>query len=166
MLRSEYLSPPIIKNMSEIKKIINTLKHTYEKDAWHGPAVKEALADIAEDVIYSRIGNSHNIIELVAHMTAWRNYVAQKLKGNDLFELSDEQNFPEEKDWKRALTNLEQSQKELINALEVTPDDRLQQVVPNRKFKFYTMLHGIIHHDLYHIGQIMLLKKSQTNTRK
>jgi len=152
--------------MSEIRKIINTLKHTYEKDAWHGPAIKEALADIAEDVIHMRISNSHSIIELVAHMTAWRNYVTEKLKGNDLFELSDEQNFPKETDWSRALVNLEQSQNNLIQALEKTPDERLQQVVPNRKFKFYTMLHGIIHHDLYHIGQIMLLKKAQTNTRK
>lgn len=152
--------------MAEIRKIINTLKHTYEKDAWHGPAVKEALADIAEDAIHARIGNSHSIIELVTHMTAWRNYVTEKLKGNDLFELSDEQNFPKETDWSLALVNLEQSQNNLIQALEKTPDERLQQVVPNRKFKFYTMLHGIIHHDLYHIGQIMLLKKAQTNTRK
>jgi uncharacterized damage-inducible protein DinB len=151
---------------SEVQKIINTLRHTYEKDAWHGPAVKEALADVSADVIHARIGNSHSIIELVAHMAAWRNYVAEKLKGNDSFELSDEQNFPEETDWNRTLASLEQSQYNLIQALEETPDDRLQQVVPNRKFKFYTMLHGIIHHDLYHIGQIMLLKKSQTNTRK
>lgn len=151
---------------TEIQKIINTLKHTYEKDAWHGPSVKEALADISPDVIYNKIGNSHSIIELVAHMTAWRNYVTEKLKGNDGFELSDEQNFPVENDWRRALANLEKSQEELIKALEVTTDERLQQIVPNRKFKFYTMLHGIIHHDLYHTGQIVLLKKSQTNTRK
>lgn len=142
------------------------LKHTYEKDAWHGPAVKEALADVSTDAIHARIGTSHSIIELVAHMTAWRNYVAEKLKGNDSFELSEEQNFPKETDWSRALATLEQSQNALIKALEVTPDERLQQIVPNRKFKFYTMLHGIIHHDLYHIGQIILLKKSQTNTRK
>lgn len=152
--------------MSELKKIINTLKHTYEKDAWHGPSVKETLADVSSDIIYNKLGNSHSIIELVTHMTAWRNYVIEKLKGNDGFELSDEQNFPAEKDWKRALANLEKSQEELIRALEVTPDERLHQIVPNRKFKFYTMLHGIIHHDLYHTGQIVLLKKEHTNTRK
>lgn len=151
---------------TEIQKIIDILRHTFEKNAWHGPSVKEALEDISPDAIHNNIGNSHSIIELVAHMTAWRNYVTEKLKGNDAFELSDEQNFPAEKDWKRALANLEKSQEELINALEATPDERLFQVVPNRKFKFYTMLHGIIHHDLYHTGQIVLLKKTQTNTRK
>lgn len=90
----------------------------------------------------------------------------EKLRGNDSFELSEEQNFPKETGWSQALANLEQSQHNLITALESTPDERLQQVVPNRKFKFYTMLHGIIHHDLYHTGQIVLLKKSQTNNRK
>jgi len=157
-------SPNVVK--SEIQKIINTLKHTYEKDAWHGPSVKEALADIPSDVVHTRVGDSHSIIELVTHMTAWRNYVTEKLKGNETFELSDEQNFPAEKDWKRALVNLEKSQQELIKALEATSDERLLQIVPNRKFNFYTMLHGIIHHDLYHTGQIVLMKKAQTNTRK
>jgi len=151
---------------TEVQKIINTLKHTFEKDAWHGPSVKEALAGIPADAVHIRVGDSHSIIELVTHMTAWRNYVTEKLKGKDTFELTDEQNFPKEIDWSIALANLEQSQHELIKALEDTPDERLQDVVPNRKFKFYTMLHGIIHHDLYHTGQIVLLKKSQTNNRK
>jgi len=145
---------------TEIQKIINTLKHTYEKDAWHGPSVKEALADVSAEQAFSHVENSHSIIELVAHMTTWRNYVTEKLRGNDSFEVSDEQNFPDEKDWNRALANLERSQKNLIKALEETPDERLQQIIPNSKFKFYTMLHGIIHHDLYHTGQIQLIKKT------
>ncbi|MFZ2905888.1 MAG: hypothetical protein WAZ98_06775 [Cyclobacteriaceae bacterium] len=55
---------------SEIQKIINILKHTFEKDAWHGPSVKEALHDIPADAVHARIGDSHSILELVAHMTA------------------------------------------------------------------------------------------------
>ncbi len=144
---------------AEVQKIINILKHTFEKDAWHGSSVKEALADVAEEQAFNRIGDSHSIIELVAHITAWRNYVTEKLRGNDSIELTDEQNFSKERDWNKALLNLEQSQVNLLKALEETPDEKLNEVVPNRKFKFYTMLHGIIHHDLYHTGQIVLLKK-------
>lgn len=144
---------------TEVQKIINILKHTYEKDAWHGPAVKEVLADVTVNQIFGKVGDSHSIIQLVAHMAAWRNYVTEKLKGNESFELTDEQNFPTETDWRKTLASLEQSQQNLIKALEETLDERLQQVVPGRKFKFYTMLHGIIHHDIYHIGQIQLIKK-------
>ncbi|HMP98341.1 MAG TPA: DinB family protein [Cyclobacteriaceae bacterium] len=145
--------------MSQIRKIINTLKHTYEKNAWHGPAVMETLAGIDAKDAQKKVGDSHSIIELVAHMTAWRNYVTEKLKGNASFELSDEQNFPKVKNWSEALKQLAQSQQELIQALEATPDERLNEKVPNREFKFYTMLQGIIHHDLYHLGQIQLMKK-------
>jgi uncharacterized damage-inducible protein DinB len=152
-------------NMSEIKRIINTLKHTYEKNAWHGPAIREALADVKESQAANRIGNSHSIVELVTHMTAWRNYVTEKLKGNDSFELTDEQNFPNDKDWKKALTALEQSQENLLNALDQTPEEKLTEKVPGREFKFYVMLHGIIHHDIYHAGQIMFLKKIGPNNR-
>jgi len=145
---------------TEVQKIINILKHTFEKDAWHGLSVKEALADIPSDAVHTRAGNSHSIIELVAHMTAWRNYVTEKLKGNDTFEVSDEENFPNESNWESALANLNRSQEDLLHALEKTSDEKLQEIVPNKKYKFFTMLHGIIHHDLYHTGQIQLIKKT------
>lgn len=145
--------------MSEIRKIINTLKHTYEKNAWHGPAVMETLAGIDAKDAQKKAGDSHSIIELVAHMTAWRNYVTEKLKGNAGFELSDEQNFPKADNWNETIAQLAQSQENLIQALEATPDERLSERVPGREFKFYTMLQGIIHHDLYHLGQIQLIKK-------
>jgi uncharacterized damage-inducible protein DinB len=144
---------------SEVQKIIDIVKHTYEKNAWHGPSVKEVLATVTESEAFKKTGDSNSIIELVAHMTAWRTYVIEKLKGNATFELSDEQNFPKEKNWKKALAALEASQTELVHQLEQTPDSLLNEKVPNRPFKFFTMLHGIIHHDLYHTGQILLIKK-------
>lgn len=146
---------------TEIQKITDILRHTFEKNAWHGPAVLEALEGVSGDVVFRKLGDSHSIIELVAHMTAWRNYVTEKLKGNASFELSDEQNFPEVKDWPAVLAGLHKSQTDLIAALQQTPDEKLREIVPGREFKFFTMLHGIIHHDLYHTGQIVLLKKYQ-----
>jgi uncharacterized damage-inducible protein DinB len=146
---------------SEIQKIIDILSHTYEKNAWHGHSVKETLSDVSIDQIHHRIGNGNSIIELVAHMTAWRNFVIEKLKGNDSFDVTDELNFPKGKDWQLVLNELDKSQSDLISALEKTPNEKLQEVVPGRKYKFFTMIHGIIHHDLYHTGQIVLLKKLQ-----
>lgn len=144
---------------SEVQKIIDILKHTFEKGAWHGPAVKEALADVSAESMHNRIGNGNSIVELVAHMTTWRKFVAEKLNGNDSYDVTEEMNFPVVNDWVTALAALDQSQADLIEALEKTPDEKLQEVVPGRKYKFFTMVHGIIHHDVYHTGQIMLLKK-------
>jgi len=144
---------------SEVQRIIDTLKHAYEKNAWHGPSVKEAIEDVTTENAFLRLPDSHSIIELVAHMAAWRRYVAEKLAGNEKFELTEEQNFPKPANWEKTVSLLDESQRQLIAQLEKTPDERLQEIVPGRKFKFYVMLHGIIHHDLYHTGQIILLKK-------
>jgi uncharacterized damage-inducible protein DinB len=144
---------------TEVQKIIDILSHTYEKNAWHGPAVKEVLAKLKPGHAGLRAGNSHSIEELIRHMTAWRNYVIRKLQGDETFELTDDDNFPTRKNWDEAIRLLEESQQNLITALQQAPDDLLQQKVPGRPFKYFTMLHGIIHHDLYHTGQIMMILK-------
>jgi len=147
---------------SEIKKIIDILSHTFEKNAWHGPAVKEVLANLKPEHANLRVGTSHSIEELIRHMAAWRGFVAKKLEGDEKFDLTDEQNFPAARNLSEAIQLLEQSQHNLIKVLEKTPDDLLDQRVPGRPYKFFTMLHGIIHHDLYHAGQIMLILKGNS----
>jgi hypothetical protein len=51
---------------------------------------------------------------------------------------------------------------ELVAAVAVLPDSRLDEVVPGKQgahYTFYYMLHGVVQHELYHAGQIALLKK-------
>ena len=148
---------------SEIQHILSLLKSTFEKKAWYGPAVKEVLKDITADQASHRLNNTHSIIELVAHMTAWRIFVVKKLEGNVDYKVSAELNFPSPSNWKAAIQNLEESQAKLIDAIQHFDDSLLHESVPNSSYgyTFFTFLHGIIHHDVYHIGQIMLLKKSK-----
>lgn len=107
-----------------------------------------------------RIGSSHSIEELIRHMTAWRKYVIKKLEGDERFEVDDATNFPEEHDLTEAIHRLDESQQQLLHALKNTSEEKLREKVPKRPFTYFTMLHGIIHHDLYHAGQIMLILKS------
>ena len=70
-------------------------------------------------------------------------------------------NFPPRADWSEVLKELEKSQKYLVALLEQFPETRLAETVPSltNKYTFYTLLHGLIHHDIYHAGQISLIKK-------
>ena len=147
---------------TEIQNIAATLKHTFLKNAWHGPSVKETLESLTSEQANKRLPNTHSIIELVAHMTSWRAFVISRLTGNDDFKVSDELNFPNEKNWEKAILDLDESQSQLMAALENFPESRLSDIVPHGEYKytFYILLHGIIHHDLYHTGQIALIKKS------
>ena len=145
----------------ELKTLIKTLQHTYEKNAWHGPAVKEVLENVTATDALKRLPNSHSIIELVAHMTAWRIFVVKKLQGNTEYKVTDEMNFPTPTDWVKTLEELDASQQRLLEALKDFDSSKLYEPVPHGSYNynFYTLLHGIIHHDLYHTGQIALLKK-------
>src|SRR5688500_1556159 len=147
---------------TEIQNLFSLLKQTYEKGAWHGPSVMEGLENISDEQAFGRLPNTHSIIELVAHMTAWRTYIVEKLKGNVTYKVTDELNFPQIRNWKQAVQQLDESQAQLISAVEKFPSQKLQEQFPGpeQPFTYYNVLHGIIHHDLYHTGQIMLIKKA------
>ena len=148
--------------MDEIARIISTLKKTFKKNAWHGPTVMEALTDVSDEESRKKLGNTHSIGELVLHMNAWGNFVVSRLVGDNNFQVTDQMNFPEVKRWSDAVSALADSQEKLLEAIRNFPAQRLQELVPHGEFEytFYTLIHGIIHHDLYHTGQIMLIKKA------
>jgi uncharacterized damage-inducible protein DinB len=151
---------------NEKQNIITLLQRSFEKDAWHGPSVREALQHVTQQTSHNRMPNTHSIIELIAHMTSWRNFVIQKLSGNLEFQVSDEMNFPMVDDWRKAVMDLEQSQEQLLKAIERFPAGKLGEHVPqvSNNYTFYVLLHGIIHHDVYHTGQIMLIYKATVQT--
>lgn len=149
--------------MEKLRDITSLLLKTYEKNAWYGPSVLEALENITQELALKRLPNTHSIIELVTHMTAWRNYTVSKLTGGEST-MTEEMNFPDTTEWVVATTGLHKSQTQLLNAIKYFPEERLQEMVPeaSHPYTFYTLLHGIIHHDIYHTGQIVLIKKMYT----
>jgi hypothetical protein len=48
---------------------------------------------------------------------------------------------------------------ELAAAIEQLDDARLEERAPGRDFSIYFLLHGVVQHNLYHAGQMALLKK-------
>jgi len=150
-----------VNRMSKIENIVTMLENTFGNNPWHGPSVKDALENVSASHAPLRLNNSHSIIELVNHMTGWRNYVVKKLGIDVTFKMTPELNFPGEMDWSRTRENLDESQKKLIATINEFDAAKLSHTVPFTKhpYTYYTMLHGITHHDLYHTGQIVIIKK-------
>lgn len=148
---------------AEVQQILALLNKTFEKGAWHGPTVRETLDNVPREQALDRLPNTHSIIELVAHMTAWRKYVTRKLEGDVVYKVTDDLNFPDVKNWDHALKELYESQSQLMAAIEAFAPANLVEQVPwtEDPFTYYTILHGVIHHDLYHIGQINLIRKAR-----
>jgi hypothetical protein len=65
--------------------------------------------------------------------------------------------------WKNALAALENGNKKLRETILRLNDARLSDIVPGENYSVYCMLHGVIQHDLYHAGQIVILTKAQNS---
>jgi uncharacterized damage-inducible protein DinB len=64
-----------------------------------------------------------------------------------------------EEGWEEILQNYEEAQTELLEVVDSYTNSKLEAIVPGRKYSFYTLVHGVIHHDIYHSGQMMMLKR-------
>jgi hypothetical protein len=58
------------------------------------------------------------------------------------------------------LDRLRSTSKDLVAAIRGMEDARLDEPAGGREFNFYFLLHGVVQHNLYHAGQIALLKKA------
>ena len=62
--------------------------------------------------------------------------------------------------WRSAIMRLDMAQLDLRRETEKLGSERLDDIVPGRSYTVYFLLHGIAQHNIYHAGQIALLKKS------
>jgi len=156
--------------MSETARIADQLRRAFRGEAWHGDSLFEILNGItAAQASAHPIKHAHSIWELVLHIAAWDGAVRRRIAGESV-SLSNEQNFPPVMDtsegaWKRALEHARKTHDELVEAVAAFPDERLGEKVPGKTqepdwYNFYYMLHGVVQHELYHAGQIALLKKA------
>jgi uncharacterized damage-inducible protein DinB len=156
--------------MSETARLADQIRRAFDGDAWHGDSVLELLDDVNAKIAAARpIKNAHSIWELVLHIAAWDGAVLKRTGGTAV-QLSGEQNFPPVNDasetaWREAIEHAKHTHSELEQAVAAFPDSRLQDQVPGKTQSYYTffyMFSGIVQHELYHAGQIALLKKAGT----
>jgi uncharacterized damage-inducible protein DinB len=147
--------------------LMGLLHKAYHGPAWHGPAVGELLADVtAEQAAALPALGSHSIWALVLHITVWKEEVCRRLSGPSR-ELTPEENWPpiadtSEASWRASLDRLDASQRALEDATARLSDDQMLAPAVDATRPPEKLVHAIIHHDLYHAGQIALLK---TRTR-
>ncbi|HXE76120.1 MAG TPA: DinB family protein [Candidatus Xenobia bacterium] len=151
--------------MSEVRRIADQLRRAYEGEAWHGPSLKQILAGITSEQAARRVvPNAHTIWELVHHIGAWESIVRRRLSC-EVVNATPEMDWPPVRDtgdaaWKEALANLERGHMQLREAVAALSDEQLREKVVGENYSVYGMVHGVIQHDLYHAGQIAILKKA------
>jgi uncharacterized damage-inducible protein DinB len=153
--------------MTEIDRILDQLKRAYEGNAWHGPSVREVLEGVTAAQAHARpLANSHTIYELVRHIAVWEDVGRRRLQGDPAdVEISSPADWPPRDDtseeaWKHAKAALDRGHQALVEAISNVAESHLDEPVYEGKSSVYVTLHGVIQHDLYHTGQIAILKKA------
>ena len=130
---------------------------------WTWSSLKEQLSDISWELAIKQAYNCHSIAALVYHMNFYLNAVSGLLAGKPLdskHELSfNVPNIQSQKDWEQLLDITWQDAEVFARLIEEMPESKLWQSVSDEYGNFYRNIQGVIEHNHYHLGQIVILKK-------
>jgi uncharacterized damage-inducible protein DinB len=150
----------------ETRRLEEQLRRALEGEAWHGPSVLESLAGVtAEQAAAHPIERAHSIWELVLHLGGDYSLVLRRLAG-DGRQLTPAEDWPScppptEQNWRESVRELARLNGELRQAVQAFPEERLDlPLVPEVPYTAYTQFIGVTQHNLYHAGQITLLKRA------
>lgn len=149
---------------NEINRLVKQFAELEHGDCWIGVNFREGLRGIdsarASRNVYPA---TNNIWLLVSHITYWRSRVVNRLMGSDNPPPFPDFNLPavlDETNWKQALMDFEAAYHSLRSALLNLPDDHLEKPSPKEGQTYFELITGLLQHDAYHLGQIVLLKKT------
>lgn len=132
--------------------------------SWHGPSLVEVLEGVdAASASRRPIAGAHTIWEIVRHVETWDRVVLRRLQGA-FVEPTDEEDWPpvsakDEAAWKRDTASMIATHDQLNEAIRSLTPELLDEPVAAGKRALFHMVHGAVAHELYHAGQIAILKK-------
>ncbi len=160
--------------MSEMARIIRLLKQTFEGKPYYGPSVLSSLAGATADLAARKPpGSAHSIWEIVAHLNQELIYACAVVQSTAGPWIEGKTTWPaitntSDTAWQEALEDLKKANQALVLAVKQLDDAILDREAHRVRVPFYLMLHGTIQHNVYHAGQISLLRGQMvpSNTKK
>ena len=139
------------------------MQRAFAGDAWHGASLSELLEGVESDTASARpIDGAHTIRELVLHVIAWQDEAVRRIEGNGS-DLPPEEDWPGgAAGWSAIRDALNASHERLIKAMASLDDSALTDSVLGTGGTIYHLLHGVVQHNLYHGGQIAILKRAMS----
>jgi uncharacterized damage-inducible protein DinB len=142
--------------------LLKLFDEAYKKKTWHGPNLRQAIRGVSAKQAARRPGaGRHNIWEETLHAAYWKYAVRRRIEGGKRgsFVLKGSNFFPRpekgkanEAAWRADKELLEREHRALRAAIETVLETP-------RGTKFLPQIYGVALHDVYHAGQIRLLRR-------
>ena len=151
-----------------IAALLRLIDQAYDRKSWHGTNLRGSLRGLgAEEAAWRPAADRHNIWELAVHAAYWKYSVLRRLRGGERggFPVKGSNWFrrpegdPDEKALTEDLALLGRLHRELREAVAGLPDEALDEIPPGSKTRLDDLISGVAFHDIYHAGQIQLLKR-------
>jgi uncharacterized damage-inducible protein DinB len=151
----------------QISLLLQLIDEAYEQKAWHGVNLRGSIRGLsAKQAAWRPAPKRHNIWEIVVHCAYWKYVVRRRITGDKRgsFSLKGSNWFrrPEqisERAWRQDLEILGMSHDLLREAVADLSPRKLSSLSPKKQWTLSQTIQGIAQHDVYHAGQIQLLKR-------
>lgn len=154
----------------ETRLLIEVLDSAFAGTGWHGTTLSGALRGVTAADALRRPGRGrHSIWELALHAAYWKYVVRRRIMGD-----TSRGGFPRGPSnwpapparptaaaWRDDVRLLKRMHAELKAAVRALPPRKLAARTPTGRWTIAQMIHGVAGHDLYHTGQIQLIKRLQ-----
>jgi hypothetical protein len=150
-----------------IALLLRVIDQAYDQKSWHGTTLRGSLRGLtAEEALWRPGRGRHNIWELALHAAYWKYAVRRRLAGDAIGSFDRKpSNWPEiptpgdGRAWKRDVAFLDAEHGKLRAVIADLTPAALQQRSPKGVWTNAEEIHGVAAHDLYHTGQIQLIKR-------
>jgi uncharacterized damage-inducible protein DinB len=155
--------------MDDVRQILAIIDRAYDKKSWHGTNLRGSIRGVsAARAAWRPARNRHNIWEIVVHAAYWKYAVTRRfseeprgsfpLKGSNWFR-RPEGSKATESAWRADVALLQSTHEALRREIAHLTNEDLSITPRRSKVSNFDLVAGIAAHDLYHAGQIQLLKR-------
>lgn len=156
-----------------VTTLVRILDEAFHGKSWHGTSLRGSVRGLdAATAVRRPAKGRHSIAELVLHAAYWKYAVRRRLTGEKrgAFYIKGSNWFPVGREfgaeeWARAVHVLHAEHEALRSAVSALREKDVDQVAPGGRavWTFGQLVSGAAAHDLYHAGQIQLVKRLLTD---
>src|SRR5437667_8010827 len=154
-------NPVVDGNEGLIRVVLDLLDEAFDKKSWHGPNLRGSIRGVSAAQAAWRIApDRHNIWELTLHAAYWKYVVRRRLSGGKRGSFV----LPGSNFFTRPIESSESAWKKDVEIL-VAENRALRRVAAGlslscqQRRSTLHLLRGAAAHDIYHAGQIRLLRR-------